>query len=195
MPAAAGSAGAVSASIRLRDGLHAADQQLHLDRLGEVVVRPDTEARKLLILLAQRREKYHHRVAQLRILADGTAGLRTVHDGHHHVQQDQVRTALGGGLQRLGAVLRREYFVALLLEVVPHEFEGCRFHRRQAGCGGSWFRLTGFVSHAAIGRGCVPLISRAKLANFRLNRSVAREKWLYLRDLYTSVYMEIKNVY
>ena len=111
----------------LEDGLHAADQQLHLDRLGEVVVRPDTEARKLLILLAQRREKYHHRVAQLRILADGTAGLRTVHDGHHHVQQDQVRTALGGGLQRLGAVLRREYFVALLLEVVPHEFEDVDF--------------------------------------------------------------------
>ena len=38
-------------------------------------------------------------------------------------------------------------------------------------------------------------ISCAKLANFRRNRSAAREKWLYLRDLYTSVYMELKNVY
>lgn len=109
------------------DGLHAADQQFHLDRLGEVVVRSDAEARKLLLLLAQRREEYHHRVAQPRVFADGATGLRSVHDGHHHVQQDQVRTALGGGFQRLGAVLRREYFVALFQEVVPHEFEDVDF--------------------------------------------------------------------
>ena len=111
----------------LEDGLHAAHQQFHLDRLGEVVVRPDAEARELLLLLAQRREEYHHRVAQLRVAADGAAGLRSIHDGHHHVQQDQVRTAFAGDFQRLGAVLRREYFVALFQEVVPHEFEDVDF--------------------------------------------------------------------
>ena len=38
-----------------------------------------------------------------------------------------MRTALGGGFQRLGAVLRREYFVALFQEVVPHEFKDVDF--------------------------------------------------------------------
>ena len=111
----------------LEDRLHAAYQQLHLDRLGQVVVGSHVEPCQLLPLLAQRREENHHRVLQHGVSADRAAGLRPVHHRHHHVQQDQVRTAFGGHFQRLGAVLRREYFVALFQEVVPHEFEDVDF--------------------------------------------------------------------
>ncbi len=64
---------------------------------------------------------------QRRVAPDGPAGLGAVHHGHHHVQQDQVRTVLGGRGQRLGAVLRREDLVAFACEVVFHEFQDVRF--------------------------------------------------------------------
>jgi hypothetical protein len=107
----------------LEDRLHAAYQQLHLDRLGQVVVGSHVEPCQLLPLLAQRREENHHRVLQHGVSADRAAGLRPVHHRHHHVQQDQVRTAFGGHFQRLGAVFGREDFVTLAYEVVTDEFE------------------------------------------------------------------------
>ena len=119
--------GGLSGVDALEDGLHAADQQFHLDRLGQVVVGPHAEAGQLLLLFAQGREEDDHRVAQLRVLADGAAGLRPVHHGHHHVQQDQVGAVLRRGFQRFGSVLGREYLVTLLDEGVFHEFEDVGF--------------------------------------------------------------------
>ena len=116
--------GAFSVGVyALENGLHAAYEQFHLDGLGQVVVGPDAESRELLLLLAQGREEHDHRVAQQGVFADGAAGLRTVHHRHHHVEQDQVRAALEGDLERFGAVFGRKDLVAFADEVVSHEFE------------------------------------------------------------------------
>lgn len=107
--------------------LHAAYQQLHLDRLSEVVVGSNVESGNLLLLVAQCGEKNDHRVAQLGIFANGAAGLCAVHHGHHHVEQDEVGVVLAGYVECFGAVLCREDFVALAGKVIFDKFEDVGF--------------------------------------------------------------------
>jgi len=76
---------------------------------------------------ARPREKHHYRPSRARVAADGPARLRTVHDGHHPVQQDQVGAGRGGDLQRFGAVRGRVDLVALFEQVVAHEFQDVGF--------------------------------------------------------------------
>ena len=153
------------------NGLHAAYEQFHLDRFGEVVVGSDAEAGELLLLFAQCREEDDHRVAQPGVAADGAAGLHAVHHGHHHIQQNQVRTAGGGPLQRFGAVLGRIDLVPFADEVVTDEFEDVHLvvHQQDAMAHVSVFRW-GRPSDGG------PDYLSAKIANFPLKPSAYREK-------------------
>ena len=105
------------------DGLHAAHENFHLHRLGDVVVGSRTEPGDLVLLLAQGRQKDDHRVAQGRIGANRAAGLHAVHHGHHPVEQNQVGPVQGGLPESVGPVLRGKDLVARFPEVVFHEFE------------------------------------------------------------------------
>ena len=107
----------------LEDGLHAACEELHADRLGQVAICSGIESFDLLLLFAQGREEEDDGLLQLRIFAQGTAGGCTIHDGHHAVEQNQVWTALPSALQGLLTVVGREDLVACTTQGVAYKFQ------------------------------------------------------------------------
>jgi hypothetical protein len=110
-------------------------------------------------------------MAQFGVAAYGAAGFDPVHAGHHHVQQDQVRTTLCGRFERLGAVLGRIDLVPFPDEVVTDELEDVHLvvHKQNA------------IGHVSVsdrrshGRRR-PDYLFAKIRNFPLKPSASREK-------------------
>lgn len=118
----------------LQNSLHAAYQELHRDWFREVIIRSGIEARELVILLAQGREKDDVRMLKRGVFTQGTAGLHAIHDGHHPIQKNQVWTKFRSHAQGLCAILCRADFVPLLLEVVADELQniGLVIHEQNA---------------------------------------------------------------
>ena len=83
-------------------------QQLRLgERLGEEIVPAALIGRQAVSLLALRRQEKDRHIGEA---ADHFTGLNSVHSGHHHIQNNQIRIRVGahvfhGGLSVFG--LRR----------------------------------------------------------------------------------------
>ena len=91
--------------------------------LGDVVVGAHLEAADDVALLPLGREHDHGDRRGLRPRLERATDLQTVHAREHQVEQHEVGLLVADQTQRLLAGHRREDVVALLGEVVPHQFE------------------------------------------------------------------------
>ena len=93
------------------------DQFAHAERLGEVVVRADTEADQQVGLVVARRQHQHgHRTVAL----NPSAHLVTVEAGQHHVEDDQVGAEPFAQRHAGRAVVCDLHAVALGLQAFGH---------------------------------------------------------------------------
>ena len=101
-----------------QDGLHAAAELAHRERLRDVVVGAELEAEHLVGLLGLRGEHDdRHGAAR----ADRAADVEAVHPRQHHVEHDEVEVVLAQPVERLPAVERRNDVVALLAQGIGQQ--------------------------------------------------------------------------
>ena len=93
--------------------LHTVQQDVHVERLGDVVIGPLPEALQLKFLAVLGGEKDHWDVGRVDIGLDGAAQLHAVHVGHHHVADHQVHGLLPQQVQHHETVRRTQHLIAL----------------------------------------------------------------------------------
>ena len=115
-------------------GAHAGLDDGRADRLGDVVHRADLEAPRLVGHIGQRGDEDHRDGAGGLLGLESLADFEAGHAGHHHIQQDQVRTLAVGQFQRLLAILGEQQAVVVLQDVAQHlEVGSFVVHQQQAG--------------------------------------------------------------
>ena len=88
-----GGADRVGVGLRLQQRAHPRLHLQDLERLGEVVVRPQLEAARLVLDVLQRAQEHDGDLAGGGVRAQPPAHLVAVDPGHHDVEQQQVRGA------------------------------------------------------------------------------------------------------
>ena len=99
------------------DLLDEVQQVAGIERLGEVGGRPQLLATLDVGVLGASRQEHHGDVREIGVLLEHRARLPSVDLGHHHVEDDHVRTERPRGLDRLASVRGHADLVALDLEV------------------------------------------------------------------------------
>jgi hypothetical protein len=113
-----GRAGCGARSKQLPDAI---DQGLCLEGLRDVTVRSDLGHPVLVESLEGPGQEEHGDPRELRVALDRSAQLVAVHLRHSDVCQDQVRPALLGAGERVGAVVDREQLDVLVGERDAHD--------------------------------------------------------------------------
>ena len=108
-------------------GIHTTLQQVHSYRFSQIIISTDIEASKLVILLAQSRQKHDVCIGHFGHLAQRFASLYSVHSRHHHIEQNQMRSTLGSNLQSLHSVGSGEDLIPLLREVISDKLQNIGF--------------------------------------------------------------------
>lgn len=103
-------------------GIHATAQHAHTHRLGDVVVGTRLVTADLILLLVYGRQEYDHGIFQQRMSANGLARLPAVHNGHHRVEQNQMRMHPLGHFESNGTILGGIDLVTLSRKVVAYKF-------------------------------------------------------------------------
>src|SRR5579859_81974 len=101
-----------------QDGAHAGEQLVYPERLGEIIVGAEIERGNLVAFGVQRGE---HDDRGGGLLAHAAADLKTVHLGHHDVQDQEVRQLTLPKSNRLKAIAGFQYLEAACAQIAAHE--------------------------------------------------------------------------
>jgi hypothetical protein len=97
---------------------HDGEQFLHVERLGEVGVRPSPQPGHPVLRRRPGRQEDHREEVRLRVLLQGAAEGVAVHAGHHDVGDHEIGEVPPGQFQRLPPV-RRLHHAEAALQVGP----------------------------------------------------------------------------
>ena len=92
------------------EAAHAGKQREIVDRLGQEIVGARIESDDPVARLVQRGDHDDRDMGDLGVGLDAAADFKTVHAGHHHVQQHDIGQFRGNAGQRLLAAARRQDF-------------------------------------------------------------------------------------
>ena len=96
-----------------QNGLDARRQFARVEGLGEIIVGPELQTDNTVHVFAARGQHQHwHAAGEAKPLQD----FKTVQAGQHHVQNDQVITALLGGFERRVTLMNAIYRETLALQ-------------------------------------------------------------------------------
>jgi hypothetical protein len=103
------------------------DQLGRAERLGDIVVGTDLQSANTVALLAARRQHDDRHVARIRFAPDLSAHFKSGDMRKHPVENHDVRSRLGDRDEGRLAVHRDRDPESFLLEIVPQQFDQCRF--------------------------------------------------------------------
>ncbi|MNP63104.1 hypothetical protein D3C76_1584620 [compost metagenome] len=83
--------------LGLQLGAHARLDDDRLDGFGDVVDGPERQAELLALGIGKGGKQYHGNAVGVGVGAQMLENLIAVHAGHHHVQQDEIRSRLATG--------------------------------------------------------------------------------------------------
>src|SRR5436305_10604728 len=114
---------------------HARNQFFSLEWFADVVVRSQSESTDFHLRFVSRREKDNRNVARGLVLFNAATRFHSVHDGHHHVQDNKIGQRLLSLLNSIAPILRRQYTIAFTLQAA---LDQCAIHRLVIGDENRW---------------------------------------------------------